>query len=100
MSTQVEISVPHIFEVGGRRYTATDLDMRVELVHDHDGWAIGDVDAHLMADDGKWRWVTLPKDDPKRVDALSYGYGLGRHILEEAWNDYATDGGWKARRYA
>lgn len=100
MSVQVEITVPHIYETGGKRFRAGDMDCRVELVHDYDGWAVDDVEIHCVGDDGKWRWVTIPKDDPLRASVLSEAYGPSRYALEEAWDDYATDGGWKARRVA
>jgi hypothetical protein len=97
---QVEITVPHILDVGGQRYRAGDLDCRVELVHDGDGWALDQVEISLVGHDGKWNWVVIPKDDPIRASVLCEAYGPSRFLLDDAWTDYVTDGGWKKGRAA
>lgn len=100
MSTMVTINVPHIVEINGERVEIAELDCRVELIEDGDGWAIGVVEVDCFADDGKRRWKDVPAASPLNASVRQYAYGRGSATLDEAWADYVTDCGWKRGRAA
>lgn len=100
MSTQAIISVPHTVELNGERVEIAELDCRVELIHDGDGWALGAVEIDCFGADGKRRWQVVPVTSPLYETVHKFAYGRGADELNEVWADYATDGGWKKGRAA
>ena len=100
MSTYALINVPHIVEINGERVEIAELDCRVELVHDGDGWALGAVEIDCFGENGKRRWQVVPVTSPLYETVRTFAYGRGSDELNEVWSDYVTDGGWKARRVA
>jgi hypothetical protein len=96
MSTSALINVPHTVEINGESVEIAELDCRVELIHDGDGWALGAVEIDCFGEDGKRRWQVVPFTSPLYETVRKYVYGLGSGELNEVWADYVTDGGTKA----
>jgi hypothetical protein len=100
MSTYALINVPHVVEINGERVEIAELDCRVELVHDGDGWAVGTVEVDCFGEDGKRRWQEVPRTSPLHASVLSHAYGRDKDYLDEFWTDYVTDNGWRKGRAA
>ena len=100
MSTYALINVPHVVEINGERVEIAELDCRVELVRDGDGWALGELEVDCFGDDGKRRWLVVPTASPLHASIRQHAYGRGADELNEIWSDYVTDGGWKRGRAA
>lgn len=100
MTTQALINVPHVVEINGERVEIAELDCRVELVHDGDGWALGAVEIDCFGENGKRRWQVVPVTSPLYETVREHAYGRGFSYLNDEWTDYVTDGGWKKGRAA